>query len=87
DGVFYSLARPEKDWLSAVLIKGVIPNGVEVHLLDWSGDLYGKEIEVEVLEKIRDLKSFDKKEDLIKKIQEDIEKAKNYFKKYVHGNN
>lgn len=87
DGVFYSRARPEKDWLPAVLIKGVIPEGVEIYLIDWSGDLYGKEIEVEVLEKIREIVNFDKKEDLIKKIQEDVSKTKNYFENYVHGNN
>jgi riboflavin kinase/FMN adenylyltransferase len=52
---------------------------VEIYLLDWSGDLYGKEIEVKVLEKIRDIVNFKNTEDLIKQIQEDVKKAREYF--------
>lgn len=77
----------EKDWLPSVLIKGVIPEGVEIYLVDWSGDLYGKEIEVEVLGKLRDIARFDKEGELIKQIREDVAKVKNYFKNHVHGNN
>jgi len=86
DGIFYSLARLEKNWLPSVLVKGVIPRGVEIYLIDWSGDLYGKEIEVGIFDKIRDIVKFNQKEDLIKQIQEDVAKAKNYFKNHVHGN-
>ena len=80
DGVFYSLVRLKKDWLPGLLIKGVAPKGVEIYLIDWRGDLYGKEIEVKVFEKIRDIINFDKTENLIKQIRGDIIKAKNYFK-------
>ena len=73
DGVFYSLVRPEKDWLSAVLIKGVIPRGAEIYLIDWDGDLYDKEIEIEVLDKIRDIVKFKNTEELVKQIENDIE--------------
>jgi riboflavin kinase/FMN adenylyltransferase len=79
NGVFYSLVRLKKNWLPAILIKGVIPKGAEIYLPDWSGDLYGKKIEVKILEKIRDIINFDRKEDLIKKIEEDIKKAREHF--------
>lgn len=87
DGVFYSLVHLEKDWLPAVLVKGVIPKGVEIYLIDWSGDLYNKEIEVQVLEKIRDIIKFKNTEELVGQIESDIAKVRNYFKNYVHGNN
>lgn len=49
---------------------------VEVHILDFDGDLYGKHIEAEFLEKIRDDIKFEKLEDLIERIKKDIEFVK-----------
>lgn len=46
---------------------------VEVHLLDGqSDDLYGQEIVVALVEKIRDLKKFENEDELIAQIRDDI---------------
>ena len=44
---------------------------VEVHFFDWSQDLYGKHIRVELLERIRDEQKFDSAEKLQMQIQAD----------------
>jgi len=51
-----------------------LPSSLEIHLLDFEDrDLYGYEVEVEVLEKIRDVKKFESVEKLKEQIEKDIE--------------
>ncbi|OGF44633.1 hypothetical protein A2555_02175 [Candidatus Falkowbacteria bacterium RIFOXYD2_FULL_39_16] len=83
DGVFYALVRVENVSLPSLLIKGFIQQGMEVHIIDWSGDLYGKDIEIEVLEKLRDIIKFDKVDELVEQIQGDIMEARKYFKNKI----
>jgi riboflavin kinase/FMN adenylyltransferase len=45
---------------------------IEAHLLDFTGNLYNAELELEFIDKIRDEKKFSSKEELIKQIKEDI---------------
>lgn len=45
---------------------------LEAHILDFSGDLYGKEIPIYFLSRIRDVQKFSSKEALIKRITEDV---------------
>jgi len=52
---------------------------LEVHLLDYSGDLYGQDLEVEIVRKIRDEKKFSSIDALISQIQQDASFAKQYF--------
>lgn len=57
---------------------------LEAHLLDFSGDLYGKEITILLHEKIRDDKefsSFSNEAELSRAIQGDVEKVRKYFRK------
>ncbi|MBQ7986503.1 MAG: bifunctional riboflavin kinase/FAD synthetase [Clostridia bacterium] len=49
---------------------------VEVHIPDFSGDLYGENVEVEILEKIRDDIKFDSIDNLIVQINKDIDYVK-----------
>ena len=53
---------------------------IETHLIDFDGDLYKKQIEICFLEYLRDIKKFEDKDQLIKQLSFDIEKAKG--KKY-----
>ena len=53
---------------------------IEIHILDFEGDLYGREVNVEVFDKIRDITKFATKELLIEAIQSDVAFAKKYFK-------
>lgn len=55
-------------------------NLLEVHLLDFSGSLYGQRLEVFFLDKLRDEKRFSSKELLIEQIHADVDAAKTYFK-------
>jgi riboflavin kinase/FMN adenylyltransferase len=48
----------------------------EVHLLDFSGDLRGKRMNTEFVEKLRDIIKFDSPETLKKQIAADVEKAR-----------
>lgn len=48
-------------------------NILEAHILNFSGDLYGKEIEVEIGEKIREIKKFKSDEELKGQIEKDLD--------------
>lgn len=52
---------------------------LEVHLLDFNQDIYGKTIYVEFIKKLRDEEKYDTVELLRLKIAEDVENAKLYF--------
>jgi riboflavin kinase/FMN adenylyltransferase len=49
---------------------------LEAHILDFSGDLYGQEIEIEVGKKIREVMRFENEEELKNQIIKDIEQIK-----------
>ena len=44
---------------------------IEVHFLDWRGDLYGQRVAVEVLKRVRDAQKFDSVEKLQAQLQAD----------------
>ena len=76
------------DGLNAVANLGVLPTigGVsklklEVHVLDFNANLYGKHVHVEFVHKIRDEMKFDGLEALKAQIALDVESARDFFKK------
>jgi len=50
--------------------------GVEVHLLDFNGDLYGKFVSVYFIRRLRDEKKFSSSDELIVQIRQDIQRAR-----------
>ena len=55
---------------------------LEAHLLDFSGELYGTAITVELLEKIRDSRNFEDDIALRAAIADDIARTREYFKNH-----
>ena len=57
----------------------ILPGGeaLEAHIFNFSGDLYGKEITVEIGEKVREAIKFKSEEELINRVKKDIEEMKN----------
>ena len=53
---------------------------VESHLLDFSRDIYGDEIRVSFIKKLRDEKKFASVNDLVAQIEADVTQAREYFK-------
>lgn len=51
----------------------------EVYLLDFDDDLYGEEVEVELVKKLRDNIKFNSEQELVAKMQEDEKEAREYF--------
>jgi riboflavin kinase/FMN adenylyltransferase len=52
---------------------------VEAHLLDFTGDLYGRELEIEIGEKLRDERKFGSLEELKAQITRDVAGARTKF--------
>lgn len=52
------------------------PPTVELHLLDFEGDLYGEEIRVDFVERMRDVLPFDSVPALVRQMQDDVEAAR-----------
>lgn len=59
---------------------------LEVHLLDYSADLYGKRLRVEFLHRIRDEKKFDSFEELKQAIANDETSARQWFARNQNQN-
>jgi len=53
---------------------------VEIHFLNTNEDLYGKVVRLHLLRRIRDEKKFEKAQDLVKVMQNDVKTAEKYFK-------
>ena len=49
---------------------------VEAHLIDFSGDLYGRTVELDILERLRPTRRFDGLDDLLGQIRLDVERAR-----------
>ena len=48
----------------------------EVHILDFTGDIYGEEIEVSFVTRIRDEVKFKEVSELVERIEKDVEFAR-----------
>jgi riboflavin kinase/FMN adenylyltransferase len=73
-----------QEWMVAISIgKRPTFNGkqivVEAHLLNYSGNLYGKKIEVELFKRIRDEEKFSSPEALTKKMEEDVALVRDFL--------
>lgn len=55
---------------------------LEVYLLDFDQDIYGRYVQVEFLHKLRDEERFDSTGDLKRQMQKDCEQAREFFKLY-----
>ncbi len=87
NGVYVVQARASGKIHRAVLNIGLRPTlqdpnpnlRVETHLLDFAGDLYGQELELIFVEKLRDEKKFDSLAELRDQITRDIRDAQSRF--------
>ncbi len=52
---------------------------LEVHMLDWTGNIYGQRIAVEFKKKLRDEQKFTTLDELVININQDIQTAREYF--------
>lgn len=82
-GVYAGITKLNGKFYRAALNIGLRPTvavgkqlRVEAHLLEFNGDLYGQELEIEIGEKLRDEKKFASLEELRKQIARDIAAAK-----------
>ncbi len=81
-GVYTAHIELEGVERQALVVIGAVseaPRLFEVHLLDWEGDLYGRQLLVDVLEKISDIETLGSDEELTEKIARDIAIARDYF--------
>jgi riboflavin kinase / FMN adenylyltransferase len=58
---------------------------LEVHIFDFAGDLYGRELEVEFVAKLRDEVKFDSLDALVAQMQVDAAQARSVLSKVISG--
>ena len=82
-GVYATRVRVGEDWFAAATNVGVRPQFstgrgelIEAFLIDWDGDIYGEEIRVEFLARLRGEKRFESVEALIAQMGGDVEQAR-----------
>jgi len=82
DGVYAGRAIVDGRAYAAAISVGVPPMfpesayALEAHLLDFTGDLYGREITIEFTERLRDQKRFDSPADLAAAIAADVSRVR-----------
>jgi riboflavin kinase/FMN adenylyltransferase len=59
------------------------PVSIECHILDFTGDIYGEELRVEFVDRLRDEKKFSSADELVKQIHQDIVEGRTRLKAEV----
>jgi len=80
-GIYVALVTVEGKTYQAAAFADHERSILEAHILDFSDDLYGKGITIELLEKIRDNKRFENDDDLRAAIADDIKRVRESFSK------
>jgi riboflavin kinase / FMN adenylyltransferase len=86
DGVYAASVIVDEQRYGGVVNIGTNPTfgdeqlAVEVFLFDYQGDLYGKELQVALVDKIRDEQTFPSVDLLVRQIEQDIQRAKEILK-------
>lgn len=85
-GVYITRTLYQEQWYNSVTNIGTSPTlkdeqgiTLETHMIGFDGELYGKDIEVFFIKKIRNEKRFDTREGLICQIKMDVCEANNFF--------
>lgn len=85
-GVYASVVYLEKEYVGVTNI-GTRPSvdndkkiSIETHILDFDRDIYGEIIEIELIEKIRDIKKFKNLEEVKMQVDKDKLVAKKIYK-------
>jgi len=87
DGVYVSQTHLDSQSYPSVTNIGRRPTfdskerTVEVYLLDYNGDLYGQELKIDILERLRGEKKFDTPEELKKQMAQDVERGRKWLMK------
>ena len=84
EGIFVGLVygAPALIFVGAAKTFGETERKAEVYILDFSADIYGREIEVETIKKIRDNQKFESEAALVEQMKRDEEVARAFFKDY-----
>ncbi len=56
---------------------------LEVHVLDFNADIYGRHVTVEFLHKLRDEEKYEDLNRLRQQIQRDVDQARHYLNSHV----
>lgn len=90
DGVYAGATKINGAWLPSAISVGTRPqfyeNGavlVEDHLTDFDGDLYGQNLDVAFLERLRGQEKYDSLEALIAQITADVAKCRQIFESFA----
>ncbi len=87
-GVYSGWIKFENEKKDALIIIGPSPTFdleeelIEIHIPDFTGNLYGKSVRIGFVERLRDIKKFESLEKLIQQINNDIEKLKYFVNNY-----
>ena len=82
DGVYAAQVKVADEWklgaahVGANTTFGATTKTVEIHILDYRGDLYGQSLEVDWARKIRASRKFENVEELLAQIREDVRKVR-----------
>lgn len=57
----------------------------EVHILDWSGDIYGQSLSVDFITRLRDIVPFSGKEELLNRMHSDIARIRTLWTKWIRS--
>lgn len=86
-GVYATWVRIEESYYRGMMNIGERPTfdktklSIEVHILDFNTDIYGKEIQVQFVERIRDELAFSGKNELIEQLHRDKDRTMNILEK------
>ncbi len=74
--------KPALAFIGAAETFGEIQKRLEVYIFDFNRDLYGQEISVRLLQKLRDNIKFNSQDELIAQMKQDEIQAREFFKTY-----
>ncbi len=86
NGVYITKTKYDDRWVNSITNVGIAPTlregkafSIETHMLDYNEDIYGKDIEVCFIHKLRDEKKYESIDALKKQVADDIKKTKSYW--------